>query len=170
MPIITLETRITADIETCFDLSRSIDLHQISTAQTHEKAIAGTISGLIDLGETVTWEAKHFGMIQQLTSKITAMNRPFHFRDEQVKGVFRSIIHDHFLEQQGDVVMMKDTFRFESPCGFAGRIFNNFFLKRYLTKILAARNEVIRNYAENGKAQEVLQIPKRQIELEILEH
>ena len=41
MPTIQLETIINADIKICFDLSRSIDLHQISTAKTNEKAIAG---------------------------------------------------------------------------------------------------------------------------------
>jgi len=162
MPIITLETRIKSDIETCFDLSRSIDLHQISTPGTHEKAIAGVTSGLIELGETVTWEARHLGMLQQLTSRITAMNRPFHFRDEQVKGVFRSIIHDHFLEQHGDTVIMKDSFRFETPCGFLGKVFNTIFLKRYLTKLLSERNNIIRDYAENGKSYFILNIPKSQ--------
>ena len=47
MPIIELETRIYSDIETCFDLARSIDLHTISTAASNEKAIAGRTSGLI---------------------------------------------------------------------------------------------------------------------------
>ena len=41
MPAIELETKINSDIETCFDLSRSIDLHQISTAGTNERAISG---------------------------------------------------------------------------------------------------------------------------------
>lgn len=80
MPVIELETFINADIETCFDLSRSIDLHSLSTAQTKEKAIKGRTSGLIGAGETVTWQATHFGVHQQLTSKITAYARPFHFR------------------------------------------------------------------------------------------
>ncbi|MFX8875810.1 hypothetical protein ABTM97_19785, partial [Acinetobacter baumannii] len=80
------------DIEKCFDLARSIDLHQISTAETNEKAIAGKTNGLINLNETVTWEATHFGIRQKLTSKITKFDRPYHFRDEQVKGAFKCFI------------------------------------------------------------------------------
>jgi len=38
MPQIELETIINSEIEICFDLSRSIDLHKISTAATKEKA------------------------------------------------------------------------------------------------------------------------------------
>lgn len=69
MPRIYLETRISAPVEIVFDLSRSIDLHKISTEHTKEEAIAGKTSGLIALGETVTWRAKHLGFTQNLTSK-----------------------------------------------------------------------------------------------------
>ena len=96
MPVIELETFIHANINTCFDLSRSIDLHTLSTAKTKEKAIAGRTSGLIEMNETVTWQATHFMVRQKFISKITAFHRPFHFRDEQQKGPFRLFTHDHF--------------------------------------------------------------------------
>jgi len=113
MPIIRLETHIKSDIKICFDLSRSIELHKISTAKTNEIAIAGITSGLIKLGESVTWQATHFGVKQQLTSIITAFNIPRHFRDEQQKGVFKYIIHDHYFETNGEMVIMKDIFDFQ---------------------------------------------------------
>lgn len=77
MPVITIKTVINAPIDIVFDLSRSIDLHKISTAHTNEEAVDGKISGLIGMDETVTWRAKHFGITQLLTSKITAFNAPF---------------------------------------------------------------------------------------------
>jgi hypothetical protein len=61
MPKIELHTEIDAPIERVFDLARSIDLHMLSTSHTNEKAIAGKTSGLIGLGEWVTWRAKHLG-------------------------------------------------------------------------------------------------------------
>jgi putative ubiquitin-RnfH superfamily antitoxin RatB of RatAB toxin-antitoxin module len=85
MPIIQLETKINSSLEICFDLSTSIDLHKLSTAHTNEEAIAGVTSGLIGLNDSVTWRAKHFGIYQTLTTKITAHNRPHYFRDEQTK-------------------------------------------------------------------------------------
>lgn len=88
MPIINLHTEIKAEKEVVFDLSRSIDLHKISTEQTSEEAIAGKTSGLIGLHESVTWRAKHFGIYQNLTSKITKFDRPNYFVDEMVKGRF----------------------------------------------------------------------------------
>lgn len=82
MPKIEITTEINSTLEICFDLARSIDLHKISTAKTNEQAIAGRTTGLIELNESVTWEATHFGIKQKLTSKITAFDRPFYFRDE----------------------------------------------------------------------------------------
>lgn len=81
MPAITLTTEIAAPVETVFDLCRSIDLHIESTSKTNEKAVAGRTSGLIDLGETVTWEATHFLVRQRLTVCIKRFDRPNHFRD-----------------------------------------------------------------------------------------
>lgn len=149
MPTIILETIIKSNIETCFDLSRSIDLHQISTANTKERAIDGTTSGLINLNEFVTWEAKHFGVTQKLTSKITVFDMPRHFRDEQQKGAFKYIIHDHYFTASADKVIMKDIFKFQSPLGYIGKLVDKIILTGYLKKLLLHRNEIIKEYAES---------------------
>jgi ligand-binding SRPBCC domain-containing protein len=99
MPKIELETIINAPIERVFDLARSIDLHAETLSHTNEKAIAGVTKGLINLGETVTWEATHFFVKQQLTSKITVCERPNRFSDTMVSGAFARFDHDHFLKQ-----------------------------------------------------------------------
>jgi ligand-binding SRPBCC domain-containing protein len=85
-----------------------------STKQTGEKAIAGRTSGLIELGETVTWRAKHFGMWQRLTSKITEFDRPNYFVDEMVKGPFKSFRHEHHYTRVDNHTLMIDVFVFES--------------------------------------------------------
>lgn len=148
MPKIELNTFIRSNIETCFDLARSIDLHILTTSKTNEKAIEGKLSGLIDSGEFVTWEATHFGVRQKLTSKITVYDRPFHFRDEQIKGIFKFIKHDHYFEEINDGVMMKDVFEYEAPFGFLGRIAEKLILTNYLKRFLEERNEIIKEYAE----------------------
>ncbi len=148
MPKIALTTIINSTIDICFDLSRSIDLHKISTAKTNEEAIAGKTAGLIGLNEFVTWEATHFGIKQQLTSKITSYDRPFYFVDEQQKGAFRSFRHEHIFEEVGGKVVMKDIFDFQSPFGIFGRIFNKLVLTNYLKQLLIDRNKVIKEFAE----------------------
>lgn len=156
MPIIYLETQIKSSIEICFDLSRSIDLHSISVAQTNEKTVDGITKGLIELNEFVTWEAVHFGIKQRLSSKITAFEKPFHFRDEQLKGAFKSIKHDHYFETKNGVVIMKDVFNYESPMGILGKLFNKLVLTNYLKKFLKLRNNTIKEFAETEKWKLVL--------------
>lgn len=156
MPQIIIKTRIRSRIEICFDLSTSIDLHSTSTAHTNEKAIAGVTSGLVKLNDTVTWRAKHFSITQHLTSKITAYNRPFHFRDEQIKGAFKRFKHDHTFEQDGEEVIMTDVFDYESPLGIAGKLFNSLILTNYMRKFLIRRNSFIKEYAETDKWKEIL--------------
>lgn len=136
MPKIELNTFIRSNVETCFDLARSIDLHILTTSKTNEKAIDGRTKGFIEANEFVTWEATHFGVRQKLTSKITAFERPFHFRDEMLKGIFKSIKHDHYFEQKNDGVLMKDVFVYEAPFGFVGRIVEQLILTNYLKKFL----------------------------------
>lgn len=151
MAFIVLETLIKAPKEVVFDLSRSIDLHQISTAHTKEEAIAGRMSGLIELGETVTWRAKHLWKFRQLTSTITTFERPNRFTDEMVQGDFQFIKHVHTFESQLEGTRMTDHFEYGLPYGFLGRLVDQLFLRRYLRRLLVKRNETIRYYAESGE-------------------
>ena len=150
MPKIELFTEIHAPIEKVFDLSRSIDLHIESTKQTGEHAIAGRTSGLIELGETVTWRARHFGIWQSLTSKITDYNYPTFFADEMMNGAFKSFRHEHHFLVVDNGTLMRDVFAFESPFGILGRLFNWLILTKYMTKLLLERNRVIKLVAESN--------------------
>lgn len=155
MPTIKLELEIKADRHLVFDLARSIDLHSISTAKTNERAIAGTTTGLIGLGETVTWRAKHLGVYQTLSSKITAYDRPSYFVDEMLKGIFKSLRHEHHFIEMPYGTLLKDTFEYQSPLGPLGKLADFLFLEQYMTNFLLERNAVIKDYAESGKWQSI---------------
>lgn len=148
MPAITITTPIRAPIEACFDLARNIELHIRSTQQTREKAVAGVTTGLMELDQEVTWEATHFGIRQRLTSRITAFDRPRHFRDSMVRGVFARFDHDHFFERSAGVTVMKDVFDYQSPLGPLGTLADRLFLERYMERLLRTRCEIIREAAE----------------------
>jgi ligand-binding SRPBCC domain-containing protein len=121
MPLIRLSTQITAPPERVFDLARSIDAHQQSALGTHERAVAGITHGLIGMAEEVTWEARHFGIRQRLTVRVTEFDRPLRFQDVMVAGAFKSMKHDHEFIAQPPGTLMKDRFEFESPFGLIGR-------------------------------------------------
>lgn len=149
MPTIYLETSIKASAERCFDLSLSVDLHQGSMAHTRERAVAGVTSGLMGLGDVVTWEAVHFGVKQHLTSKITELERPHRFVDEMVKGIFQEMRHVHeFVPQADGGTLMRDAFAFRAPLGLLGRLAEVLFLTRYMRRLLTRRNQYLKRLAE----------------------
>lgn len=156
MPKIELKTEINADKRIVFDLSRSIDLHKISTEQTNEEAIAGKMSGLIGMDESVTWRAKHFGIYQNLTSKITRYDRPNYFVDEMQKGAFKEFRHKHHFTESNGVTLMTDIFDYKSPLGFLGKLADKLFLKNYMSKLLKERNRIVKEFAESEKWKELL--------------
>lgn len=158
MPRIELQTEINADKEIVFNLSRSIDLHQLSTAKTDEKAIAGKTSGLIGLNESVTWRAKHFGIYQNLTSKITEFEAPNFFVDEMMKGSFKSFKHEHHFTEIKSGTLMNDLFAYTSPFGILGKLADALFLKKYMTDLLTERNRVIKEVAESEKWKSILNL------------
>ncbi len=156
MAKIHLTSFIAAPIERVFDLSRSINLHQISTASSNEKAIDGVMTGLINKDETVTWQAKHLFKTRQFTSKITEMKSPEFFIDEMTKGDFKSFRHEHHFKAAENGTIIIDLIDFETPFGKIGKIANALFLKSHLEKFLIKRNEVIKEYAETQKWKAIL--------------
>lgn len=151
MPTIYLTTFILAKPSVVFDLSRNIDLHQVSTKHTHETVVAGRMSGLIELGESVTWRAKHFGFFQELTSKITEFDQPNSFTDEMVAGAFKSFQHIHKFQPIRNGTNMIDVFSYISPLGILGKLADYLFLKKYMEELLMNRNAIIKDYAENDQ-------------------
>jgi len=151
MPVIHLQTRINAPAEVVFDLARSIDLHKDSMAHTDERAVAGVTSGLIGMLEEVTWEARHLGMTRRLRVRITAFDRPRHFRDEMLEGAFKFMRHEHHFAETRNGSLMTDRFEFASPFGIIGWLFDTFYLTGYLRKLLETRNVAIKEMAERAE-------------------
>ena len=156
MPVVKLTTEISAPIDRVFDLARSIDLHQRSMNHTQERAVDGVMSGLIDVGQTVTWEAVHFGIRQRLISKITICERPTHLQDIMVSGAFKRFTHDHYLSETETGTIMADVFDYDSPFGFLGYAADILFLENYMTGLLKARNRLIKLAAEGEEWRDFL--------------
>lgn len=124
--------------------------------QFGEQAIAGTTSGLMNLNETVTWKARHLGKQRILKVQITALQSPVQFTDEMVAGAFKAMKHEHHFKQVANGTILIDLFHYESPYGILGKVFNRLYLTRYLRRLLESRNELIREYAESNKWQQLL--------------
>lgn len=152
-------TIIRAPIERCFDLARSIEVHLAGNSHSGEMAMAtgGVTSGLIAMGQRVTWRAKHFGVWQTLTSEITAFERPTYFQDTMVRGAFRFMKHDHFFRclPSGETEM-KDLFCFAAPLPVLGILVETVLLRRYMRALLRDRNAVLKQVAESSEWQRYL--------------
>jgi ligand-binding SRPBCC domain-containing protein len=145
-------TAIHAPIERCFDLARSVEVHLAGNVHCGETAVAlsGVTSGLVGMGQRITWRAKHFGVWHNVTSEITGMDRPVWFQDTMVDGIFRFMQHDHFFKPlSADVTEMKDVFCFAAPLPVLGSLAEVVLLRRYMRALLDERNAVLKQIAES---------------------
>jgi len=160
LPEIKLRTVINSNPEIVFNLSRSIELHKESTKHTNEEAVAGKTRGLMELHDTVTWRAKHLGVYLTLTSKITEFTPFQYFTDEMVNGPFKGFKHQHIINNLDQRVEMIDVFDYESPFGLLGKLADILFLEGYMRRLLIARNQTIKVFAESEKWREILKAHK----------
>ncbi|MFI6942516.1 SRPBCC family protein [Streptomyces sp. NPDC050418] len=143
-------TRIAAPPEAVFDLSLDVDVHTASMADSSERIVGGVGAGRMQLGETVTWRARHFGVPWRMTSRISAYDRPSHFVDEQVAGPFARWVHTHDFapDEAGQGTVMRDTVEFAAPFGPLGTLAEAAVLGRYMRRLIERRNEHLRELAE----------------------
>jgi ligand-binding SRPBCC domain-containing protein len=146
---------IAAPVEVVFDLSLDIDVHVASMSKSGERAVAGVTRGPIGLGESVTWRARHFGIPFTMTSRVTELDRPRRFVDEQVKGKgpFRRWWHEHVFEGDEGETAMTDRIEFDAPLGLVGRAVEWAVLGRYMLGLIVERGEYLKAEAEPGGPQ-----------------
>ncbi len=152
MPQITIETFIIAPPQMCFDYARDIGLHCETLKETGERAVAGTTSGRIELGESVTFEGKHLGLRRRLTAQIVEFEAPHRFVDEMTQGTFKALKHIHEFEnatQNGQKgTLMRDTLQWISPLGPLGWIADILMVHRHLQNTLTRRNAALKALLE----------------------
>jgi len=148
MPTIQHAIFIKGHIELCFDLARTVEVHAGKQLLTVQRAVGGITAGMMECGDSVTWETKHFGLKQNLTSKIIHMEKPFSFADMMIEGVFHSFIHTHeFIEKDGGT-MMKDTFSYKAPFGIFGQMADRLFLEKYMMCFITEQAKNVKWFAE----------------------
>ena len=149
MRSIRLETVIAAPIGDCFDLSLSVDAHAASMRASGEQAIGGVTSGIMRLGDSVTWRARHFGIVFRMTSAITEYQPPSRYVDEQQRGPFRWWWHEHtFTALANGQTQMIDAVEFQSPFGLPGYVADRLVLRYYLPHLLRQRNTWLKTTLE----------------------
>lgn len=103
----------------------------------------------MDRDDEVTWRARHFGVWQRLTTRITAYDRPHYFEDTMLRGAFAQMRHDHFFEEIPGGTMMRDVFEYSAPLPILGRLAERLFLTSYMRRFLLTRNEELKQLSES---------------------
>ena len=148
MRCIRLETVIAAPAG-CFALSLSVEANTASMRGSRERATGGVTSGILKLGDTVTWRARHFGIAFRMTSAITEYQYPSRFVDEQLHGPFRRWWHEHtFTATANGTTVMTDVVQFQSPLGPLGCLADRLVLDRYMPHLLRQRSTWLKTTLE----------------------
>lgn len=145
---IQVETVIQAPIERCFDLARSVEAHLASTATTAERVVAGRTEGLFEVGDSVTWEARQFGLRLRQGSTITRSEPPHVFVDEGTKGPLGNFRHLHQFVREHGATLMVDTFEYDLPLRMGGRLADRLVVERRMRRLLTDRAAYLKAEAE----------------------
>ncbi len=148
MPTIHLETFVKAEVAYLFDLARSAKDHVASASHTQERIVWGPHHNILESGDEVMWEARHFGIRLRMTVKISEL-KPFReFVDEQVAGPFKWMRHRHvFISAAGGTIMVDD-FEYGTPVGVLGALADHLFIHRHMKQFLLRRNSYLKQRAE----------------------
>ena len=150
MTVIELITVIDAPIETCFELSLSLDLELKAARAHHIRAVSGVTAGIIGPGQQVVWKTKQFGITVSHMSEITGFQRPHFFQDSMVRGIFKAFQHDHFFQSLGvRQTEMRDRLSFSMPFWLMGIISERLVMRPRLIHLLELRNNLIKETAQS---------------------
>ncbi|WEK60996.1 MAG: SRPBCC family protein [Candidatus Microbacterium colombiense] len=138
-----LERVIAAPPAAVFAASLDPELHVRSMARYGESMIEAPAGGRFSEGSTVTWRARHFGIPFRLRTLVFDIDPPRGFRDRQIAGPFGAFLHEHVFEPHPDGTLQRDTVTFRSPLGPIGRAVDRMFLRAYMQRLIAERNELI---------------------------
>jgi ligand-binding SRPBCC domain-containing protein len=149
MTHIVVETFIGAPIERVFDLARDVEAHNRSASFSRERCVEpGRTSGLLQLGDLVTFEGVHFGVRQRVTAKIVEVDAPRRFVDELVRSAFKRLRHEHDFEERDDGTLMRDTLEWTSPFGVLGRIADALFVRKHMEWFVTTKQRALKKIAE----------------------
>ncbi|MDM5329029.1 SRPBCC family protein [Neobacillus sp. CF12] len=148
MPVIEHKLLIKAPIEVCFDLARNVEVHTQINIGTKATAVGGMTEGLLEEGDSVTWEAVHFGIRRRLTSKVIFMDKPHSFVNVRIKGAFKSFIQIHQFIEKGKDTIMVDHFQYKSRFGPIGVLIDKLFFEKHMERLIARRAIEFKKIAE----------------------
>jgi ligand-binding SRPBCC domain-containing protein len=156
MQKIHITSFINAPIDRVFNLSRNLALSKMAFKGGKEQFLSSSSSNQLAAGETITVRAKHLGKTREITARVTDLNLPDGYTEEQIKGDLKSFRHDYHFKKVDNGTIMIDLVEFEGPRDILGSLAARFFLKSYIESNIKKKNELLRQYAESEKWRAVM--------------
>ena len=151
---IKVTTGIAAPAPIVFSMALNMDVHARSLARSRETAVTSSGRAVLGLGDEVTFTARHWRLRWRMTSRVTELQAPVRFVDEQVRGPFARMRHEHVFFSEGGGTRMVDHVEFAAPLGVVGRLVDTLLLRRYLTALIVERAAYLKAAAERRSRDE----------------
>jgi ligand-binding SRPBCC domain-containing protein len=148
-------TVIHAPIDRCFQLSTSLAIVEMELGMTPVAGGSRT-SGLVQLGDTIRWEGRKFGLHQFHVSLIDRYEFPTIFRDRMIEGRFRSFEHDHAFTETPEGTRLDDELRFTMPYGPLGWLVGQLIMVPHINRLLRRRYDRLQQLLEGDGWREYL--------------
>ena len=143
---------VSAPIERCFDLVRSIDLHEEKSFAIGAVAKAGKTKGLSELGDNTIWSGKFLGVRSSMNIVVTEVTKHSKFCEEMVSGVPKTFSHEYtFRKTEDELVEVTDKLGFSSRGWFLGSMLDSIYFSEKMRALVKARLEAIKSSAESDE-------------------
>lgn len=94
-------------------------------------------------GSLIDYRLRLRGIPIRWQSEIMVWEPPYRFVDRQLRGPYRTWIHEHRFEEEGGKTKVIDDVRYDHP---GGRWVNRFLVKRDLDKIFSYRKAKLKEF------------------------
>ena len=148
---IVVRTRVRAPAARCFELARDVGVHCRTSAFVGERVLPpGRTEGLLELGDSIRFEGRHFGVRLQMTAAVVEMVPPHLFVDRATGGGFKWLRHVHeFVEYDGGTEMI-DRLEWRTSWGVLGTVADRLVIERHMMRYLTTKQNAFKTLAENG--------------------
>lgn len=119
-----------------------VNLARLTPPELAFKIVSGaheTMRAGIDIG----YELKLHGVKLSWAARITRLDPPRLFEDEQVRGPYAYWKHLHEFEEKDGGTIVRDTVRYRLPFGLLGDVFGARFAEANLKKVFAYRRKAL---------------------------
>lgn len=137
------ETVLPISITEAWDFfSSPHNLAKITPVEMEFKVVTKNLPEHIHSGLIIEYVVRPLaGIPLKWKSRITAVNAPYSFVDEQLKGPYAYWHHEHTFEEKNNSVLMKDRVTYAISLGWLGRLANKWIVRKKLEQIFDYRTE-----------------------------